>query len=113
MPFRPLRAAAAASGGTFINHAQLHVVNTALHCNVFSCCRRHLIIKLPRLAFADACHAGRFARCVLLRLLWVGLHSSNHAQLLVANKDGGLTAFVDMGVYTRNRWVGGSLGRLG
>lgn len=73
----------------------------------FSC--RHLIFKLPNLAFADACHAGRFARCVLLRLLAVGLHSSSHAQLLVINKDGGLTTFVDMGVYTRNRWVTGSL----
>jgi hypothetical protein len=69
---------------------------------------RHLVFKLPGLTFADACHAGRFARCVMLRLLAVGMHSSSHAQLLVANKDGGLTTFLDMGVYTRNRWVSAS-----
>ena len=68
---------------------------------------RHLIVRLPgRLAFADACHAGRFARCVLLWLLQQGLHCSKFGQMLVLNREGGLTSFVDMGVYTRNRWVG-------
>jgi hypothetical protein len=62
-----------------------------------------MIITLPGHAFADGCHAGRFARCVLLRLLCKGMHSSQHARMLVHNKEGGLTSFVDMGVYTRNR----------
>lgn len=60
-------------------------------------------MQLPGRAFADACHAGRFARCVLLRLLAKGAHSSSYGHFLVRNKDGGLTSFVDMGVYTRNR----------
>jgi hypothetical protein len=67
-----------------------------------ACCR-HLIVSLPGLAFADACHAGRFVRCVLLRLLATGVHSSDHANFLVRNKDGVLTSWIDMGVYTRNR----------
>uniref|UniRef100_A0A383WFI1 DNA-directed primase/polymerase protein n=1 Tax=Tetradesmus obliquus TaxID=3088 RepID=A0A383WFI1_TETOB len=63
---------------------------------------RHLVVRLPGMAFADACHAGRFARLVLLRLLQRG--SSQAAGLLVRNKDGdGFSTFVDMGVYTRNR----------
>jgi hypothetical protein len=60
-------------------------------------------VRVPGLAFADACHAGRFARVVLLRLLAKGAHCSSYGQFLVRNKDGGLTSFVDMGVYTRNR----------
>lgn len=75
----------------------------AVPCCYCCACSRHLIICLPGLAFADACHAGRFARCVLLRLLHTAVHSSCYGQLLVRNKDGGLTTFVDMGVYTRNR----------
>eukprot|EP00775_Hariotina_reticulata_P013269 gene13269-13400_t len=67
---------------------------------------RHLIIAVPGLAFADACHAGRFARMTLLELLRKGIYSSRPGQLLVQNKDAsGLTSFVDMGVYTRNRSV--------
>jgi hypothetical protein len=42
-------------------------------------------------------------RCVLLRLLATGVHSSDHAHFLVRNKDGVLTSWIDMGVYTRNR----------
>jgi hypothetical protein len=43
---------------------------------------------------------------VLLRLLARRSHSSLAAGLLVRNKEGdGLSTFVDMGVYTRNRWV--------
>lgn len=60
-------------------------------------------MQLPGRAFADGCHAGRFARCVLLRLLAKGAHSSSYGHFLVRNKDGALTSFVDMGVYTRNR----------
>jgi hypothetical protein len=48
---------------------------------------------------------ARFARLVLLRLL-ARSHSSLAAGLLVRNKEGdGLSTFVDMGVYTRNRWA--------
>lgn len=64
---------------------------------------RHLIVRLPGLAFADVCHAGRFARCVLLHLLHQGQHCSKPGALLVLKREGGLTSFVDMGVYTRNR----------
>ncbi|KAF6261704.1 hypothetical protein COO60DRAFT_1699647 [Scenedesmus sp. NREL 46B-D3] len=65
---------------------------------------RHLLVRLPGMAFADACHAGRFARLVLLRLLARGGHSSQACGLLVRNREGdGFSAFVDMGVYTRNR----------
>jgi hypothetical protein len=67
---------------------------------------RHLIVAIPGLAFADACHAGRFARMTLLRLLQKGSNTSRPGQLLVHNRDAsGLTSFVDMGVYTRNRSV--------
>eukprot|EP00879_Flechtneria_rotunda_P021736 GHRR01022920.1.p1 GENE.GHRR01022920.1~~GHRR01022920.1.p1 ORF type:complete len:353 (+),score=120.69 GHRR01022920.1:228-1286(+) len=65
---------------------------------------RHVIVAVPGVAFADACHAGQFARLVLLRLLQRGHYSSMAGQMLVRTKDGtGLTTFVDMGVYTRNR----------
>jgi hypothetical protein len=54
----------------------------------------------------DACALCRFARVVLLRLLARGRHNSLASGLLVRNKEGdGLSTFVDMGVYTRNRLV--------
>ncbi|GBF87730.1 hypothetical protein Rsub_00441 [Raphidocelis subcapitata] len=64
---------------------------------------RHLIIRLPGLAFADNAHAGAFVRLVALRALRKARHSTAHAGLVVAAKGGGSTLAIDMGVYTRNR----------
>jgi hypothetical protein len=64
---------------------------------------RHVVFRLPGLAFADNSHAGAFVRLVALRTLRKARHSTAHAALVVASKGGGVTLAVDMGVYTRNR----------
>eukprot|EP00884_Botryococcus_braunii_P017269 jgi/Botrbrau1/4225/Bobra.0044s0022.2 len=63
---------------------------------------RHVIIRLPGLAFANNRHVGAFVQCMLQNA-----HDdrrTGRASLLVkADETGRLTSFVDLGVYTRNR----------
>ncbi len=66
---------------------------------------RHIVVRLPGLAFADNAHVGAFVRRVVAGALVRGQSCSRLCGLMVAREGdkGGQTLFVDMSVYSRNR----------